>query len=170
MSKSFDMVREMGSAPTLPRSLVAKPWDPDRVGSALADSAAVYVIGRIVDYETPEYARAVAWAARQFPASQIVPARGHWASSADWLSEWPAFARSVAVGIIVTGPTPVVGRGVWREIEDLTALGVPVIWLHAEAGRRLVTPAAVLRRLPGDDWNAWARVEAATAPALRPAS
>jgi hypothetical protein len=137
------------------------PWTQriETLTRASAGPLVLYVMGRIVDYETSFYAEAVAWSVATFPNSIVIPARGLWSSSLDWLSGWPSFSLDMDLGVIVTGPGRVIGRGVWTEVQDLTALGTPIVWVHRDDGEMRPEVSPSLRRLPGDDWNVWATVE-----------
>jgi hypothetical protein len=168
MINTYDLRQERVALSRHLAQLVTEPWNVslEQLTASAGDlQPLVYVMGRIVDYETGFYARAVSWAEQSFPSCQVVPARGLWSSTPDWLRRWPSFATTVGLGIIVTGPGNIVGRGVWREVEDLNAWRIPSLWIKVSSSRLTPVPAPVLRQLPGDDWNAWAKVERPLVPA-----
>lgn len=168
MSRTYDMLQGRVTFGMPLAILETTPWPEtleEFITSADEERPRIYVMGRIVDYDSAFYPRAVRWTEQRFPACEVVPARGLWPSTPAWLTGWPSFAATVGLGIVVTGPGDVIGRGVWREVEDLTAWKIPMLWLKCGVSRVTPVPAPVVRQLPGDDWNSWATVERARVPA-----
>jgi len=128
------------------------------------DSPRVYLMGRIVDYRRPAYSDALRWLRSELPKADIVPARTRWRANDDWLDGWPAFCPTVAAAAVVTVPDPdsgrhLIGLGVFDEIDDLSKLGRPVLWLCPSAGR--IQPVTRFRVVPnaGRTWSDVGRLE-----------
>jgi hypothetical protein len=88
----------------------------------------VYVAATIPDYSRPVYDDALAWLHYALPRAHVVPARGRWYSTADWLRHWPQELQSIDLLVIVSRWQNRVGPGVLREYRDLQDIGVPALW------------------------------------------
>ncbi len=112
--------------------------------SRLGEAPLVYVMARLCDFGSPMEAAALRWLAEHFPHASIRPARDCWRDTEHWLSEWPAFAPTVQLGVVVTASH--IGPGVARELCDLSRLGKLLLWLRWEKER--IEPYARFRVEP----------------------
>jgi hypothetical protein len=106
----------------------------------------VYVAATIPDYSRPVYEEALAWLRSVLPNANIVPARGRWYSTADWLRHWPEELQSIDLLVIVSRWQDHIGPGVLREYRDLQDIGVPALWyrgVHRNRQRIVVVPPQV---------------------------
>ena len=118
------------------------------------DEPRVYLMGRIVDYQRPTYAAALAWLAGQMPAATILSARDVWHSSAHWRAGWPVFAPTVDAAVMVTtAPAHFIGRGMLTEMLDLAMIGRPVLWLRADGSGFQLTGDFRTVSAHADDWS-----------------
>ena len=110
----------------------------------------VYLMARVLDMDDVLYDEALGWLARQLPTATLLSARDEWTSTADWLARWPEWHPRVGAGVVVTVPATdhAVGRGVVRELRDLAARRVPLLWLTQGSHGRAVRAVAHFHLAP----------------------
>lgn len=114
-----------------------------------------YLATTIDLYHTARYREGRALALARWPdAAWIEPARMGW-SVATWLSEWAALYPTLNLLAAIPRDDGTIGRGVWQEITDCQARGVPVYVLR---GARWHDQFAI--KLTGDEcFRTWAKIE-----------
>ncbi len=124
-----------------------------------ATTGRVYLAYPLTIHKTPRAARFVRLARRRFPHAEVLPACDLYASNADWLRRWPGILSTLAAVCVVTDGRGWIGYGVWIEVRDAQAVGVPVYLLTDEA----LCPWAEVEviQLNPDDWQRHARLRVA---------
>lgn len=113
-----------------------------------------YLATTIDLYHSDRYLKGRALArARWSKAAWIEPARMGW-NLETWLSEWSNILPTLNLLVVIPREDGSIGRGVWREIIDCQARGLPIYFLDGARWRRLVT----LEKLPGVSFRYWAEV------------
>jgi hypothetical protein len=106
---------------TRPRS--ERSPDPARI------EGVVYLAYPLVVHRTPRARQFTTLARRHFPHAEIVPACEQFSSNRDWLRRWPDILSTLAAVCAFTGKDGWVGMGVWIEVHDALARGLPVYLL-----------------------------------------
>lgn len=94
----------------------------------------VYVASSLHTFDTPRYGTELARIRERFPHAEIVPARGLFGSHADWKRGWPGILATIDALVFFADDDGYVGLGVWTELCDAGAHGIP-IWYLAPHGR-----------------------------------
>lgn len=87
----------------------------------------LYVATPKVMFRTPGYFKYVSSRIRQvFPEAELVFGASGFSSNEDWLARWHEVLASVDGLVFASDPDRWIGAGVYKEIEDAAAAGVPV--------------------------------------------
>jgi hypothetical protein len=89
----------------------------------------VYVASPLHTFDTPRYSTELARIRERFPHAEIVPARGLFRSNADWKRAWPAILATIDALVFFADDDGYVGYGVWTELCDADARGIPIWYL-----------------------------------------
>ncbi|MDP9366683.1 MAG: hypothetical protein M3Q03_00160 [Chloroflexota bacterium] len=124
-----------------------------------ATTGKVYLAYPLTIHRTPRVSRLVRFARQRFPHAEVLPACDLYASNADWLHRWPAILSTLVAVCVVTDGRGWVGLGVWTEVLNAQAVGVPVYLLTDET----LSPwaAAEVTQLSPDSWRQHARLRVA---------
>lgn len=105
-------------------------------------------------YDSDRYERGQALARARW--SNVVwtePARLGW-SLDQWRAVWPDILATLDLLAVIPRADRTIGRGVWQEIIDCQARGLPIYFLDGARWRQLIT----LEKLPGVSFRYWAEV------------
>ncbi len=92
--------------------------------------AALYLAAPLSTYNTPRYEWALLWLRTCAPPGvPIIHARDAFTSTADWRARWPAVLARLAGLVFIADEAGYIGAGVWREMGDALAHGLPVLYL-----------------------------------------
>jgi hypothetical protein len=92
------------------------------------------------------------------PGAEILEPRLSGWDTGRWLAEAPALIAGCDALVAFGLPDGTIGRGVAMELEWAEGSGIPAWEI---TGRGTLRPAPVAVRLPGEDWQRWARLEGA---------
>jgi len=93
--------------------------------------ARLYVATPKVMFETPMYFAHVRSSIRRvFPDVELVFGASSFHSNADWLERWPEVLGSIDGLVFASDPDGWIGAGVYKEVEDAVAAGIPVGCFH----------------------------------------
>lgn len=130
-----------------------------RQGIARRHSAPrVYVASPLSTYRTPRYDLMAACVRRHFPGADVLMPLDLFTSNSDWLAKWPAILPTLSAFVAFTDEEGWVGRGVWTEVRDARAHGVPVSVLD-DAGCLCPWQSVRIAERRPDDWTRTARLE-----------
>ena len=120
----------------------------------------VYFAAPLPIHSTPRYQQLLAKLRTLRPDAELLEAAMLFTSHADWRAKWPTVLRSLHELCFITDSDLWIGNGVWKEIADAEADGIPVWWLTDNGG--LVALTAVDFSQPNeDDWRHYRRVRVA---------
>lgn len=102
----------------------------------------VYVASSLSTYDTPRYDRMIDAVRSHLPQATILPARDQFTSNQDWRRCWPDLLPTLDAIVYFEDRDGCVGYGVFTEISDALARGIPV---------RLLTPDGRLYDIATDD-------------------
>ena len=94
----------------------------------------VYVASSLHTFDTPRYSTELARITEHFPNADLLPARGQFTSNADWKRGWSDILTTIDALVFFADDDGYVGYGVWAELTDADARGIP-IWYLAPYGR-----------------------------------
>lgn len=115
----------------------------------------VYVASPLSTYHTPRYEAMLAHIAARFPAAEILPARDLFGSTAEWRARWPQTLASIDAICVFPDESRWVGRGVWTEVRDAAAAGLPV-WVVADDGIIHTLDDVRIISIDPEDWRQYA--------------
>jgi hypothetical protein len=91
----------------------------------------IYVSSPMTAYTLPLYDENLKLIRERWCTAEIVPARGHYDSNGDWLKKWEAEKGGYS-GCVFFSHQGVVGKGTVKEVADLDALNVPILYLRSD--------------------------------------
>jgi hypothetical protein len=119
----------------------------------------VYLAYSLHGHQTARSRWFIRLARRCFPNAAVISACEQFSSNVDWLLRWPEILPTVAAVCVFPDADGWVGRGVWDELCDALAYGVPVFVL---TNTRLHTWSDVTLIESGRDWRRYARLHLAS--------
>jgi hypothetical protein len=118
----------------------------------------IYIASPVGTYDTPRYDLMIAHAQRAFPDAKLLPARGLYRDRAHWLATWPAHLARLLALVFFTDRDGSIGYGVYKEITDAQARGVPIHYL-SDGGALVLGARVALDLLDGGlPWRRYAQV------------
>lgn len=117
----------------------------------------LYLASPLTTYDTPRYDQMVNLARHQFPSARLMPSCGLFVDSQDWLRRWSAVLTTLAGVAFFTDEAGWIGKGVYSELCDADAAGLP-IWLLMDDDTIHAPDAFILAEPNEDDWRQYARV------------
>lgn len=123
-------------------------------------AGSVYLAYPLHMHNTPRARRYIRLAQRRFPNAEILPACDQFSSNADWLRRWPLILPTITAVCVVSDEDGWIGKGVWVELYDALAIGLPVFVLT----NKRVHPwdEVMLIESDGRDWRRYARLHLAS--------
>lgn len=122
----------------------------------------VYLASSLPTYRTPEYGEHLDMLARLVPDAEILPARDLFQSNSDWLCRWPEILPTLDAVVYFEDRDGYIGYGVFTEISDALARGIPVHFLTPEGKLREIATdddgEIIITALRLDDWRQFAQV------------
>ena len=119
----------------------------------------IYFAAPLPIHGTPRYQQLLAKLRALRPGAELIEAATLFVSHADWRARWPIIRPTLHELVFITDIDLWIGCGVWREIADAEADGIPVWWL-TDGG--LVSLTFVEFSSPNeDDWRHYRRVRVA---------
>ena len=76
------------------------------------DCPRVYVAAPVTTYRTARHDHLHARARERFPGSEVLPARGMFASAAQWRARWPDILATLSVVVFIADENGWIGWGV----------------------------------------------------------
>lgn len=131
--------------------------DDDASSPLVHLTGSVYIASPLTTYQTPRYDGMCATVRTLFPHADVLPARGLFASNAEWRSRWPALLPTLAAVVFFTDDAGWIGKGVWMEIIGAAHAGVPVALLTD--GGSLHDIGSLTFDVDEDDWRQYAHVQ-----------
>jgi len=102
---------------------------PSDAGYVRAEPARlVYCAAPLSTFATPYYAALVAVCRAHFPDYRVYSPADELRSTKQWLREWPRQLANIAVLAFITDDAGRVGAGVYREVRDAAARGIPILF------------------------------------------
>lgn len=86
----------------------------------------IYIASSLSTYKTLEYDRNLERISELFPQAEILAPRDLFTSTSDWLWKWLGIAAQIDALIFFQDAKGYIGYGVWTEIQDAIAHGIPV--------------------------------------------
>jgi hypothetical protein len=120
----------------------------------------VYLASSMSTYATARYDAMVEHTRRAFPDAELLSARDLYTSSAHWLSTWPDHLARLTALVFFAETDGSIGKGVYKEIEDALAAGIPVYYLYDSGDTVLHTFVSLILIRDGVNWRKYARVSA----------
>ncbi len=118
----------------------------------------VYLASPMPTYQTARYDTMIEHARRAFPGAELLPARGLYHSSEHWLATWPEHLRRITTAVFFTDVDRSIGLGVYHEVQDVLAAGMPVHLLQ-DSGKLIPFERVRLSLIDGGaSWRCYARV------------
>jgi hypothetical protein len=118
----------------------------------------IYVASPVATYDTPRYDLMIAHAQRAFPDAKVLLARGLYRDRAHWLAIWPAHLAQLRALVYFADMDGSIGNGVFKEIADAQAQGIPVHYL-SDDGVLILSERVALDLIDGGlSWRRYARV------------
>lgn len=150
--RSIARAAACGYIPTRPRCLL-------HTLNLRRTTGRVYVASSLSTYVIPEYDLNIERIADLFPDAEILAARALFSSNADWLKKWPGIVSQIDSLIFFEDADGYIGYGVWTEINDATAHGIPVYFLM-DAALHPWSTVEISERRPTNWWQ-YARLRVA---------
>lgn len=136
---------------------------PSRHPADLAQTTGrVYVASSLSTFKTFRYDAQLARIRGHFPQAEILPARDLFHSNADWLRKWPELLPTLDVLIFFADTGRSIGYGVWTELTDAAARGIPS-WYLASGNRLYDLGDSEHLRFHLRPWD-WTRYAVVTCP------
>lgn len=88
----------------------------------------IYIASPVSTYTTSRYDKVRELVHTQFPDDVIYAARGMYANSEDWISQWPTIAKRMDICVYFAAADGTYGRGVYHELESFFAAHKPVYY------------------------------------------
>ena len=126
------MIAHPDTAPPAVRPVRRHPRIRELVAT-FGDAPTVYLMARLIDFRAPCYDDALGWIRAQLPQANIQSPRELFRSNGEWLARWPTLLAEIHVGIVVSAGY--IGPGVAKELRELAARDLPLLWLRAEPDR-----------------------------------
>jgi hypothetical protein len=118
----------------------------------------VYLATSMSTYDTPRYDAMIAHVQRAWPNAELLPARGLYTSSLHWLATWPHHLKRLTATVFFADTDGSVGKGVFKEIEDSLAAGIPVYYLYDDGGMVPREAISLILIRAGVNWRKYAQV------------
>lgn len=135
---------------------------PAQVRNLRTMGGRVYLASSLHTYRTPEYSEHLDMLARLVPDAEILPARDLFQSNSDWLCRWPEILPTLDAVVYFEDRDGYIGYGVFTEISDALARGIPIYFLTPEGKLREIATdddgEIIFTALRLDDWRQFAQV------------
>lgn len=128
--------------------------------------SSVYLASPLTTYRTPRYDRMVDAARAAVTDATILPARGLFFGARDWLIRWPAVLATLSGVVFFTDEAGWIGKGVFTELMDAAAAGLP-IGLLTDDGAVHPPDAFAITDVDEEDWRQYARIMVAPENGVR---
>ncbi len=136
-----------------------RPHCPAQTVNLRTTTSRVYVASSLSTYATPEYSTNLERITELFPDAEILAARDLFTSNADWLRKWPGIVLQIDALIFFEHADGYIGYGVWTEISDALAHGIPV-YLLRDSSQHPWSAVEIGERRP-TNWRQYARLSVA---------
>lgn len=119
----------------------------------------VYFAAPVTTYLTRHYHRGLTLTKDLFEYGDVISARDEFKSTDDWLEKWPKIMPTINVVVFISDEDGWIGKGVWREINDVANNHGIVAYLDRNLMYRYPLEWIEFIDWPSPSWRYYKRVK-----------